>query len=90
MGLTNIILEVEGISEVEATYPSHVFSVGLFWTDSMWVSFLSVSHSICNCASNNFSSRFVILMSIVLLSVLSLFSTCTCCWRVSLSFKNFR
>jgi len=30
MGLTNIVLEVEGISEVEATYPSLVLLVGLF------------------------------------------------------------
>jgi hypothetical protein len=30
MGLTNTVLKVEGISEVEATYPSPVLSVGLF------------------------------------------------------------
>jgi len=30
VGLTNTIFEVEGISEVEATYPSPVLSVGHF------------------------------------------------------------
>jgi len=30
VGLTNTVLEVEGISEGEATYPSPVLSVGLF------------------------------------------------------------
>jgi hypothetical protein len=30
VGLTNTVLEVEGISEEEATYPSMVLSVGLF------------------------------------------------------------
>jgi hypothetical protein len=35
VGLTNTILEVEGISNVEATYPSPVLSVGLFWIDSV-------------------------------------------------------
>jgi hypothetical protein len=31
VGLTKTVLEVEGISEEEATYPSPVLSVGLFW-----------------------------------------------------------
>jgi hypothetical protein len=30
VGLTKTVFEVEGISEVEATYPSPVLSVGLF------------------------------------------------------------
>jgi hypothetical protein len=30
MGLTNTVLEVEGISEVEATYLSPILSVGIF------------------------------------------------------------
>jgi hypothetical protein len=30
VGLTNTILEIEGISEEEVTYPSPVLSVGLF------------------------------------------------------------
>jgi hypothetical protein len=57
--LTNTVLEVKGISEVEATYLSPVLSVGLFWTDSIWVSFSSVNLSIGNCSSNRFSSRSV-------------------------------
>jgi hypothetical protein len=89
MGLTNTVLDVEGISKLEATYPSPVLSVGLFWIDSVWVSFSSVSLSIYNYSSNSFSSRSVILISIVLLLVFSLFGSCTCYWRVSLSFKNF-
>lgn len=43
MGLANTILEVEGISEVQATYPSLVLLVGLFSIDSTWVSFSSVT-----------------------------------------------
>jgi hypothetical protein len=39
--LTKIVLEVEGISEEEATYPSPVLSVRLFWIDNIWVSFSS-------------------------------------------------
>jgi hypothetical protein len=31
VGLTNTVVEVEGILEGEATYPSSVLSVGLFW-----------------------------------------------------------
>jgi hypothetical protein len=34
-GLTKTVLEVEGVSEGEATYPRQVLSVGLFWIDSM-------------------------------------------------------
>jgi hypothetical protein len=30
VGLTNTILEVEGTSEVEATYPNPIFPVGYF------------------------------------------------------------
>jgi hypothetical protein len=30
VGLTNTVFEVEGISKVEATYPSLALSVGLF------------------------------------------------------------
>jgi hypothetical protein len=57
MGLTNTVLEVEVISEKEATYPSPILSVGLFWNDSMWVSFSSVTLSNCIYVSNSFSSR---------------------------------
>jgi len=89
VGLTNTVLKVKGISKVEATYASPVFSVGLFWTDSIWVSFSSVCLSIYNCASNSFSSRSVNVINNVLVSVLRLFSSCTCCWHVSLNFKNF-
>jgi hypothetical protein len=39
VGLTKTILEVEGMSEGRATYPSPVLSIGLFWIDSIWVSF---------------------------------------------------
>jgi hypothetical protein len=69
VGLTNTVLEVEGISEVEATCPSLVLSVGLFWIDSIWVSFSSVNLSIYYYASNSCSSRSVTLISIVHLSV---------------------
>jgi hypothetical protein len=41
VGLINIVFEVEGISEGEATYPSLVLSVGLFWIESVLVSFSS-------------------------------------------------
>jgi len=34
-GFYNTVSEVEGISEVEATYPSPVLSTGLFWIDSI-------------------------------------------------------
>jgi hypothetical protein len=57
VSLTNTVLEVEGISKVEATYPSPVLSVGLFYIDSMSVSFSSVTLSNYSCVSNNFSSR---------------------------------
>jgi hypothetical protein len=33
--LTKTVLEVEGMSEEEATYPSPVLSVGLFWIDTI-------------------------------------------------------
>jgi hypothetical protein len=42
-GSGTVVFEVEGILEVEATYPSPVLSVGLFWTDSIWVSFSSAN-----------------------------------------------
>jgi len=42
VGLTKTVMEVEGILEVEATYPSPVLSIGRFWTDSIWVSFSSI------------------------------------------------
>jgi hypothetical protein len=45
MGLTKIVLEVEGMSGGGATYPNPVLSVGLFWIDSIWVSFSSVTVS---------------------------------------------
>jgi hypothetical protein len=57
VGLTNTVLEVDGILEEEATYPSLVLSVGLFWIDSMWVSFSSVTLFNCSFVSNSFSSR---------------------------------
>jgi hypothetical protein len=57
VGLTNTILEVEGISKEEATYSSPILSVGLYWIDSMWVSFSSVTLSNYSCVFNSFSSR---------------------------------
>jgi hypothetical protein len=57
VGLTNTVLEVEGISEEEATYLSPILSVGLLWIDSIWVSFSSVTLSNCSCVSSSFSSR---------------------------------
>jgi hypothetical protein len=35
MGFTKTVLEVEGMSEGGATYPSPVLYVGLFWIDSI-------------------------------------------------------
>jgi hypothetical protein len=45
VSLTKTVLEVEGMLEGGATYPSLVLSVGLFWIDSIWVSFSSVTLS---------------------------------------------
>jgi hypothetical protein len=45
VGLTKTVQEVEGMSEGEATYPSLVLSIGLFWIDNIWVSFSSVTLS---------------------------------------------
>jgi hypothetical protein len=42
---TKTIFEVEGASEEEATYWRPVLSVGLFWIDSIRVSFSSVTLS---------------------------------------------
>jgi hypothetical protein len=75
VGLTKTILEVEGMSEEEATYPSPVLSVGLFWIDSIRVSFSSVTLSNCSCVSSNFSSSPCILSSSELFSVYKLFSS---------------
>jgi hypothetical protein len=47
VGLTNTILEVKGILEEEATYPSPILSVGLFKIDSIWVSFSSLTSLTC-------------------------------------------
>jgi hypothetical protein len=44
-GFTNTVFEVEGASEEGATYPRPVLSVGLFWIDSIRVSFSSVTFS---------------------------------------------
>jgi hypothetical protein len=41
VGLIKIVLEVEDILEEEATYPSPVLFVRLFWIDNIWVSFSS-------------------------------------------------
>jgi hypothetical protein len=57
VGLTKIVLEVEGISEEETTYPSPVLSVGLFWIDNIWVSFSLVTLSNCSYVFSSFSSR---------------------------------
>jgi hypothetical protein len=89
VGLINIVFEVEGISEGEATYPSLVLSVGLFWIESVIVSFSSVTLSNCSCVSNNFSSNSWKFIRNMLFSVFRLFSSYTCCWRVSLNFKYF-
>jgi hypothetical protein len=86
MGLTNIVLEVEGISEEEATYPSPVLSVELFWIDSIWVSFSLVTLSNYSCVSNSLSSRSFILSNKKLFSICKLFSSWMCCLRVSLNF----
>jgi hypothetical protein len=45
VGFTNTVFEEEGASEDEATYPGPVLSVGLFWMDSIRVSFSSVTLS---------------------------------------------
>jgi hypothetical protein len=52
----NTVLEVEGISELEAIYPSFVLSFGLFKIGNMWVSFSLLTLSNCSCVSN-FSYR---------------------------------
>jgi hypothetical protein len=78
VGLTKIVLEVKGMSEGGATYPSPILSVGLFWIDSIWVSFSLVTLSnctVCTCVSSSFSSRSCILSSSVLFSVCKLFSS---------------
>jgi hypothetical protein len=56
VGLTKTVVEVEGISEEEVTYPSLVLFVGLFWIDIIWVSFSSMILSNSSCVSNSFSS----------------------------------
>jgi hypothetical protein len=48
MGLTKIVIEVEGRLEGGVTYPSPILFVRLFWIDSIWVSFSSVTLSNCN------------------------------------------
>jgi len=81
VGLTNTVLEVEG-----ATYPRPVLSVGLFWIDSTWVSFSSVTLSNWSCVSSSFSSSSCILYSNELFSVCKLFRSWICCFHPSLSF----
>jgi len=88
VGLTKTILEVEGISEEQATNPSPDLPIGLFWIDIIWVSFSSVTLSNCSCVSNSFSSRSCILSISELLSVCKLFSSWMCYLRVSLYFSN--
>jgi hypothetical protein len=63
VGLTKTVLEVEGMLDGGATYLSPVLSVGLFWIESIWVSFSSVTLSNCSCVSSSFSSRSYILSS---------------------------
>jgi hypothetical protein len=55
-GLTNTVLEVEGVSVGGATYPRPVLSVGLFCIDSIRVSFSSMTLSSWRCVSSSFSS----------------------------------
>lgn len=45
VGLTKTVLEVEGMSERRDTYLSPVLFVGLFWIDSILVSFSSMTLS---------------------------------------------
>jgi hypothetical protein len=45
VGFTNTVFKEEGISEERATYPRPVLSFGLFWIDSIRVSFSSVTLS---------------------------------------------
>jgi hypothetical protein len=85
VGLTKTILEVEGMSERGATYPSPVLSVGLFWIDSIWVSLSSVTLSNCSYVSSSFSSSSCILSSRELFSVYKLFRECAACESPSTS-----
>jgi hypothetical protein len=73
VGLTKTVLEVEGISEGGATYPSPVLLVGLLWIDSMRVSFSSVTLSNCSYVSSSFSSNPCILSGNELFLVCKLF-----------------
>jgi hypothetical protein len=75
VGLTKTVLKVEGMSEGGATYLSPVLSVGLFWIDSIWVNFSSVTLSNYSCVSSSFSSRTCILSSSDLFLVCKLFNS---------------
>lgn len=86
-GLTNTVLEVEGVSEGGATYPRPVLSVRLFWMDSMRVSISSVTLSNWSCVFSSFSSSSWILSSNELLLVCKLFRSWRCCLRLSLRFS---
>jgi hypothetical protein len=72
-GFTNTVFEVEGASEEGATYPRPILSVGLFWIDSIRVSFSSVTLSSWSCVSSSFSLSSCILSSNELFSVCRLF-----------------
>jgi hypothetical protein len=80
-GLTKTILEVKGMLEGGATYPSPILSVRLFWIASIWVSFLSVTLSNWSCVFSSFSSRSCILSSSELFLVCKLLSSWMCCLR---------
>jgi hypothetical protein len=73
VGFTNIVFEEEGESEEEATYPRPVLLVGLFWIDSIRVSFSLVTLSSWSCVSSGFSSSSCILSSNELFSVCRVF-----------------
>jgi hypothetical protein len=88
VGGTNTVFEEEGTSEEEATYPRPVLSCGLFWMDSIRVSFSSVTLSSWSCVSSSFSSSSCILSSNELFSVCRLFKSLTYCFQPSLSFSN--
>jgi hypothetical protein len=73
IGFTNTVFEEKGASEEEATYSRPILSVGLFWIDSIRVSFSSVTLSSWSCVSSSFSLSSCILSSNELFSVCMLF-----------------
>jgi hypothetical protein len=72
VGFTNTVFEEEGAPEEGATYPRPVLSVGLFWMDSIQVSFSLVTLSNWSCVSSSFSLNSCTLSSNELFSVCKL------------------